>query len=445
MQRIRFVQGSQRDSSAPWASSARLINLYSEDVPESPNSSILRACYGMALQQQLDGVFIRDLQEVGGKLYAVLPGGFYRLDDGTATTLATAPDGLTGAISRNFDAVTATIGGVLYAHDTLTLATTTPATGLSAGVAWVEFLAGRTICGEIGTGKFAWSDVADPNTFPGLNFAVAEAREDQVIRGMVVGNALYLFGAKTTEVWGVAGSGEAAFLPTGIVIDRGLKAFGLACVADGAIFAIGDDGIAYLAAGDQLRPVSTPAVNAAIAAGEPQTCCFWEERGHKFCAITFRDRPTWVFDTSTGRWWERAEGTAKQPWRGRVCAKLGNTWVVGASDGATYDLRPILTDAGDVHFREATSSTLEVNGGWFTVAAIEVLTGAGFQAGSVMLAAGDGVAFGQPRALPLPAVGEFQGRTMFRALGRHRRFAARVSMTDNADIPLYGDARVQVA
>jgi hypothetical protein len=34
---------------------------------------------------------------------------------------------------------------------------------------------------------------------------------------------------------------------------------------------------------------------------------------------------------------------------------------------------------------------------------------------------------------------------VFRALGRHRRYAARISMTDNADIPLYGDARVEVA
>jgi hypothetical protein len=445
MPRLRFVTSSQRDSSAPGASSARLINLYSEDVPDSPNSSILRACYGMDLMQQLDGVFIRDLQEVGGFLYAVLPGGFYRLNETGVTLLASTPNGLTGAISRNFDAVTACIGGVLYAHDTLTLATTTPATGLDGGVAWVEFLAGRTICGEIGTGKFAWSDVADPNTFPGLNFAVAEAREDEVIRGMVVGNALYLFGAKTTEVWGVGGSGEGAFLPTGLVIDRGIKAFGLACVADGAIFAVGDDDIAYLASGGQMRAISTPAVNAALAGGEPQTCCFWEERGHKFCAITFRDRPTWVFDVATGRWWERAEGADRAAWRGRVCAKLGADWVTGATDGAIYKLRPILTDAGGVHYREATSSTLEVDGRWFTVAAVEILTGAGFQAGSVMLASGNGIAFGQPRAMPLPAVGEFQARTMFRALGRHQRYAARVSMTDNADIPLYADARVEVA
>lgn len=444
MPRLRFVTSSQRDSSAPGASSARLINLYSEDVPDSPNSSILRACYGMDLMQQTGGVFIRDLQEFNGFLYAILPGGLYRISESAVTLLSVALDGPTGAISRNYDAVTACIGGQYLAHDTTTGVTTTPSTGLSGGVAWVEFLAGRTICGEVGTGKFAWSDVADPTTFPGLNFAVAEAREDAVIRGLVVGNALYLFGTKTTEIWGVGGAGESAFLPTGVVLDRGIKAFGLACVADGAIFAIGDDNIAYLAAGGQMRAISTPAVNAALASGEPQTCCFWEERGHKFCAITFRDRPTWVFDVATGRWWERGEGVTRGAWRGRVCAKLGSTWVVGGADGATYKLRPILTDAGGVHYREATSSTLEVDGRWFTVAAVEVLTGAGFQPGSVMMATGNGVSFGMPRALPLPAVGEFQARTVFRALGRHQRFAARVAMTDNADIPLYADARVEV-
>lgn len=445
MPRLRFVTSSQRDSSAPGASSMRLINLYSEDVPESSNSSILRACYGMDLMQQIDGVFIRDMQEIGGFLYAILPSGFYRIAENSLVLLQAASGGETGSVSRNFGAVTAAIGGDLFVLDTTTNAVTTPDPGLTGGAAWVEFLAGRTICGEVGTGKFAWSDVADPNTFPGLNFAVAEAREDEVIRGMVVGNALYLFGRKTTEVWGIGGSGENAFLPLGLVLDRGLKAFALACIADGAIFAIGDDGIAYLAAGDQLRPISTPAVNSAIRDGEPQTCTYWEERGHKFCAITFRDRPAWVFDISTARWWERAEGPERAPWRGRVCAKLGADWVVGAADGATYKLRPIMADAGGVHYREATSATLEVDRGWFTVAGLEVLTGAGFETGSVMLATGDGVAFGMPRAIPLPAVGAFNARSVARALGRHRRFAARLSMTDAADIPLYGDAKVEIA
>ena len=424
----------------------RLINLYSEDVPESPNSSILRACNGMQAVAQLDGVFIRDVKEIGGNLYAILPNGFYRIASSGVTTLLSAASGDdTGGVSRNLNAVTACTGGVLYVLDLQTSAVTTPATGLDGGVAWVEFLAGRTICGEVGTGKFAWSDVADATTFPGLNFAVAEAREDEVVRGMVVGNYLYLFGRKTTEIWAPAGFGETAFLPLNVVIDRGLMSYGLACVADGAVFCVGDDGIAYLASGDQFRAISTPAVNAAILSGQAETCTYWEERGHKFCAITFRDRPAWVFDVSTGRWWERGEGVNRLAWRGRVCAKLDGVWHVGASDGAVYQLRPIRADAGGVHYREATSATIGEMGGWFTVAEIEVLTGAGFETGSVMLATGDGVVFGQPRALPLPAVGAFQARTLFRALGRHRRFAARLSITDDADIPIYGDAMVRLA
>lgn len=444
MPRIRFVTSSQRDTSAPGASTSRLINLYSEDVPESQNSGILRACYGMQLMQQIDGVFILAMEEIGGFLYAVLPSGFYRVDESGVVLLAAASGGTTGAISRNLDTVTACVGGRYFVYSTITSVVTEPATGLSGGVAWVEYLAGRTICGEVGTGKFAWSDVATPGTFPGLNFAVAEAREDEVIRGLVVGNALYLFGRKTTEVWGVGAAAENAFQPLGVVIDRGLKAFGLACLADGAVFAIGDDDIAYLVSGDQKRAISTPAVNAAIRDGVPETCTYWEERGHKFCAITFADRPAWVFDIATGRWWERGEGTDRHAWRGRVCAKLGENWIVGADDGGTFKLLPILTDAGGVHYREATSGTYERNGDWFTVPLIEVLTGAGFETGSVMLAIGDGVSFGQPRAQALPAVGQFKGRAVYRALGRHRIFAARLSMTDNADIPLYADARVEI-
>jgi hypothetical protein len=446
MTTLAFVRSSSRDSTSPASNPARLINLYAEDIPPTGKASaLLRATYGMELLADLPGVFVRDMYEYSGAVYVIQPGGFYRVTAEGVTTLATTATGETGNISRNLNAVTACIGGAYYVLNTTTNAVTSPATGLDGGVAWVAYLAGRTIAGEVGTGVFRWSDVADATVFPGLNVATAEAREDQTIRGIVVGNQIYLFGAKTTEVWQPEGAAESAFAPLGLVIDRGLKAFGLACVADGAIFFIGDDDIAYLMAGSDKRAISSPAVNSAIRDGEAQTCTFWEERGHKFCAITFRDRPTWVFDMATGLWWERAEGPTRKAWRGRICAKLGADWLVGATDGSVYKLRPIYTDAGEVHYREATSYALEREGEWFTVAKLCIKTGAGFASGSVMLEIGDGVSFGQVRHVPLPAVGDFRGRSDVRALGRRKIAVARISMTDPVDIPLYGDVDLVLA
>lgn len=443
---LSFVRRSSRNDDAFGANPARLVNLFPEPAGEGGRTtSLLWPCYGMQEKDALDGVFVRAMYEYETDVYAILPGSFYRVSALGAVKLGAVPLGDTAAISRNLDAVTACIGGSYYVWDTAASSLSSPATGPVSGVAWVEYLAGRTIIGEEGTGKFAWSDIADPATFPGLNFATAEAREDETVRGIVVGNYLYLMGKTTTEVWAPVGSGANAFGPTGAVLDRGLRSFGLACVADGAIFAVGEDNIAYLFAGNEFRAISTPAVNASIAGGQPETCVFWAERGHKFCAITFSDRPTWVCDLATGEWWERAEGPNKGAWRGRHAARLGQDWLVGGSDGTVYRLQESATDAGSPLYREATSYVLGNGDDWITVAELEIGTSAGVETATIQLEVGeDGVTFGLPIMRELPPVGNFSGKTIFRALGRRKRHVVRLSMT-GAPLAIYGDCRVRTA
>ena len=444
MTQISFVASSARDTTAIGSNPARLLNLYHEPVETGGRTAnILRPAYGMGEFAQLDGVFVRDLIEYDGFLYAILPGGFYRVRSDGAVLLGTTALGETATLSRNLNAVTACIGGAYYVWDTAGVSLSSPSGGAVTDVAWVEYLAGRTIRGEVGTGKFDWSDIADPSTFDGLNVATAEAREDETIRGIVAGNLLYLMGRKTTEIWQASGLGGAnAFQPLGVVVDRGLKSFGLVCIADGAVFAIGDDDIAYIIAGNNAAPVSSPAVISAVRDGQPESCMFWEERGHKFCAITFFDRPTWVYDLSTRVWWERCEGPERQPWRGRVAAKLGD-WIVGGADGGLYTLTPIATDAGAVLYREATSYALDREG-WFTIAELEFKTSAGFESGEIAVEIGDGVTFRRPRIVPLPAVGKYDGKTKIRRLGRHKLAVARISMTGPA-LSIFADCNVVVA
>ena len=445
MPRLTFVRSSARDSTSIASNPARLLNLYPEPVgEEGRTTALLRPVYGMTEIGQIDGVFIRDMIEDGGFLYAISPSGLFRATLTSVVRLGDTAAGQTANLSRNLGAVTGCIGGAYFHWDIPTSTLSSPATGpIDNGVAWVEYLAGRTIIGEIGSGTFAWSEIADATTFPGLNFAVAEAREDATIRGFVIGNNLYLFGEKTTEIWGPAGSGANAFGPLGVVIERGLKSFGLVCAADDAIFVVGSDDIAYLMAGNEAIPVSTPAVTSAIRDGEPQSCTFWDERGHKFCAITFSDRPAWVLDLATKVWFERAEGPLALPWRCRKAAKLGD-WVVAGDDGGLYALRESQLDAGEPLYREATSLPLENDFQWFTVAELEIMTGAGFETGSIALSFGDGIVFGLPQQLPLGGVGVFDQRSIYKALGRHRLFVARLSMTGPL-VPIYADCRVRLA
>ena len=210
------------------------------------------------------------------------------------------------------------------------------------------------------------------------------------------------------------------------------------------MFLIGSDGIAYVAAGIEWRAVSTPAVHTAIRDGQPTHCLYWEERGHKFCSIVFRDRPAWVYDLTTGEWWERAEGPAKAPWRATHSAYMGGQWLVGATDGQFYTLSDAVRDDGAALYREATSVAAYFEGRWFRVAALEFQLGLGFDPVSIMLEIGDGVTFGPVMAKSF-SPGQIGGRAIFRALGAHRTAVARLSITDPVEVPIYADANLVLA
>lgn len=443
MRPVSLVLGTERDASATGAHTARLVNLYSEGVGAGGTTdAVLRSCFGMDALADLDGVFVRAMAAYDGAVYVLMSGSLWRVEGGGATRLATVATGSRGSLSWNLGKLSLCINEQYYVWDGTTL--TTPATGAVSGVVWVEYLAGRTIIGEAGSDKFAWSDIGDPSTFGGLNFATGEAREDATVIGLVTGDVLYLMGERTTELWAPAGSGANAFARVGVVIERGVKARALACKAAGALFFIGDDDVCYLLSGNTLLPVSPPWVNRAISGDRPEAVFYWEERGHKFCAVAFRHRPAAVYDMATKEWWERAEGVNKLPWRARRAARLGDDWLVCGHDGAVMALRDQRTDAGGVLYREATSATL-APGAWFSVPEVQVRVGGGYEAGTLGLMVGDGEAFGQVQIRPLPAVGDFGGWLTFRALGRHKAACLRLIQTDTADVPIFSTAMVRTA
>jgi len=352
------------------------------------------------------------------------------------------PNGDRGGLSWNLDKLALCIGGAYRVWDGAALSS--PSTGPVSGVSWVEYLAGRTIIGGDGTDRCACSDIGDPETFNGLNFATAEAREDSTVVGLVVGDVLYLLGERTTELWAPAGAGAQAFSRLSVLTDRGVKARDLACKAAGAVFFVGDDDVCYLLAGSDLTPVSPPWVINAIREGRPRTAIYWEERGHRFCAVTFSDRPACVCDLTTRHWWERAEGPGKLPWRARMTARLGSEWAICGDDGAVMLLRDVGTDAGGVLYREATSVPF-APGRWFRLAEVHLRLGSGDGPGRIGLQAGDGETFGPLRIADLPPVGRFGESVKFYGMGGYRFACLRVVQTDEADAPIFATALARVA
>lgn len=440
---VEFVGSGARDTSSPWANTSRLYNCWGEKVEAGGRAQrILRPVLGMEAYATTADVFIRDMFDLDGTLYAAAGDNAYQIAAGSATNLGTIGFG-DANFSRNYAKLTLTSGGKYYVWNGITLVE--PTAGAFSSFGSVDFLAGRTLLTEKAGSKIQWSDLADPNTLPGLNVASAESRSDAIIRGLVSGGLYYVLGEKSTEIWGATGNGGAsafALLP-GMVRDVGLAAFGLVCRVDGGLFLVGNDGIVYLAAGTTFTPVSIAPVATAIKDGTPVSCLYWEDRGHKFAAIVFNDRPAWVYAFTTGEWFERGEGVDYQSWRARVSVKSGD-WLIGAEDGGIYTLTG-LEDAGKPLLREATAFPVYADGAYFSVPEMEVFASSGAADASVMLTVCKDGIWQLPRAGTLSRAGQDRSRALFRGLGRAREFTFKVGVSDPVDVPLWSAARLRTA
>lgn len=442
---------SAADQSNPQANPARLLNMFREPVPVATQwgkpRHLLRQVQGLKQWADSGEIFARDLINMDGVLHGAFGNHLYRFGaDGTPAQLAPLRAGPT-YLARNAERITIASDGHYFVWSGTFLSE--PAPGAFDRFGSVSYLAGRTILTELDGNRFQWSDIDDPSTLNGLNFASAEQRDDKLLRGLAVSGVLMLFGERSTEIWSATGLGGASafgLLP-GAVVDTGIKAPALAVAIGGGVFCIGSDGIAYIAAGTQWQAVSTPAVNTAIAGSDPKRCLYWEYRGHKFAAVTFGSCPAWVYDLTTQEWHERAQGQG--PWQAAVAVPYGSGFAFGATDGKVYT--PVLdgTDAGGTLYRQATSGLLDNGGGYFTIDECEFGASYGFQqmnqsAALQLEVSRDGVTWGRSESVDLGFDGDFMKRAVFRRLGTSRKFAMRLTLSDPCDFSVYSDANVRL-
>lgn len=422
-----------RDATSPQANPSRLINCFREPGQRT----LLRAVEGLVEYGDTGSVLVGDMMDLDGVTYAIAGQTLYRLPNEAVATLSLGEQFL----GRNGAAITAVSGGRYYVWANGGL---TEPVGIFTSYGSVTYLNGRTILSEGVGNRFEWSDIAAPETLNGLNFATAEQRDDNLLRVMAINGVIMAFGERSTEIWaatGAGGSGAFSLLP-GAVVDIGIKARKLVADIGGAAFIVGNDGVAYLAASTQWQPVSIPAVNVAIRDGNPQNCVFWEYLGHKFAAITFQDRPAWVYDLATKEWFERAEGQEGR-WTIAAACRRGQSFLFGAVSGKVYQGGTGGQDMGGTMYHEATSGLIEQDGAFFNINQIEFGASYGFQpeAATLLLEASrDGATWSRQGSVDLGQDGDFARRAVFRRIGRSRKRAFRVSWTGN--MSLYADANV---
>lgn len=452
---VEFVGQSAQSETARGAGTSRLLNLYREPVTEGDLTRyILRPVPGQVSVHMPPNEFQRAMQWVDNNIYTASGGKLNVLgDDGVPSEIGSIPDDVNTSIAGNVGYVTVVSGGRYYTWDGTTL--TEPTTGAFSNFGSVETIGQRQLLTELGGRRIQWSDIADPDTLNGLNFATTEAGEDNNIRGVALNGNYWVFKERSIEIWyetGSADEAEAFARVSGGVLTTGLKSFNLVTKMRGGLFFIGSDDIAYVTAGSGLKPVSTQPVARDIREKTPTHCFFYEHEGHKFCVLRFSDRPAWVFDFATNEWHERSEGVDHGSWDAVGAAKeTGGSWLVASELGGIYRMSNVAEDKGGVLYRRAVSRSAQNGGKRFRVPEIEFRADYGTVPTDdavqlmVRFSRDRGNTWSDERRVAMGNSGEYTNRVIFRSLGQFRQLTARIDITHGYELPLFSDVELRLA
>lgn len=454
MQRIVFAGQGLQDDDNVQASPGRFLNLYRDRVG-SPEKTVftLKAALGTTLRSTLPELFVRDMSEIGGLLYAVANTGLYQVNaDGTSVLLGTVAAGMDSQVFGDVSNVCVVSGGRYYLWDGTMFSEPSSAgefTEFSGGA----FLRGYVFLSEKDGRGFRWSGQLDAASLPALNFSTADGEDDNIVRLMPVSGRLMVMKQRTIEIWALTGeANENAIRPLpGALIEVGLKAQSLVTKTRGGVFWVGDDNTAYISSGAGAQPVTgeAPAVETAFQQSNPTDVVYWEDEGHKFCAVRFSDRPAWVYDFSSGLWWERSYDVTHEPWPVTSTAKAYGSWFGGDENGQVLQFTRNTKDVGAAMRRSVVSQPIYMNGLPFTVDELEITgrvgrSDLGRDARVMVRASRDGgITFGPEKTRSLGRIGEFDKIVKVNGLGWFERSAVfEISITDPAELTLNGSGNV---
>lgn len=329
------------------------------------------------------------------------------------------------------------------------------------GADQVTFQDGYLIFNKPGTEEFYLSGL-NAITFDALDIGTAEGLPDNLTGLISDQRNLYLFGSLSTEIFYDSGNTfpferiQGAFIPVGCT-----AAFTVANLQQ-AVYFLGQDkdgrGIVYRIQGYQAERISTHALEkviAGISANSLSSSRAWTyvQGGHGFYCLTFPGgESTWVFDTATSLWHERAYLSLGDTFRHRAdCHAFAyNTNVVGDyQNGNIYALDPtVYSDNGAaiLRMRAAPHITKGLNRVFHSRFTLDMETGVGL----------DGIAQGtDPQAIldwsddgghtwsnekqkSFGKIGKTKARVVFNRLGASRDRVYRVKITDPVKVTLLG-------
>lgn len=445
--KLEFAGQTARDQDNVQANPSRLVNCYREPtVPGGRTNYVIKSVLGTELTAQVSGVFVRAIERVNKKTYVIHAGSASEVDltTGSVTLLDAVDDSVNASISGNNGDVVFASGGKYYRWDGAAM--NEPTAGAFTAIGSVTFIANRTVLTELDGRRFEWSDVADANNLPGLNFSTADGRDDNIIRGVAINGMLYLFKEESIEVWFPTGQANAAAFErqAGGIIDVGLKAHDLLALFDGGAFMVGDDNRAYIVS-NGLTPVSTPNIETMIEQNGPLHCTVYGDEGHTFLCIHFQDSPSACYDMATGEWHERAFDADLEPWAVVGSIRHEGKWYIARTGGNIEKMVRSNMDVSTPLVRELVSRTADNEGDWFPINQLEIMPRQGFTAGTIELSMSrdGGVTWGSPKPRSIGPVGAYGATVKWNALGSFKQATAKLRISDAVDVSIDATMRVK--
>lgn len=331
------------------------------------------------------------------------------------------------------------------------------------GADTVTFQDGYFICNNPGTGQFFISGLYDGFTWDALDFATAEGSPDATLAVLSNQRQLWIFGAKTIEVWWNSGATDFPFSRIdGAFIEYGcIAAFSVAKLANTVIWlgaGHNGHGVVWMADGYHAKRVSNHGVELALQGyGDLSGATSWtyQQNGHDFYVLNIPTADaSWVFDVSTEQWHERCSITAL----GTLSRSRPETYTYAFDDhvvgdyanGDIYALdESIYTEDGNPLVRMRRSPHLSANMKrlFFSKFELAARVGVGLSGSPVIgidpqveLRYSDdfGHTWSPAQSRSLGLVGEYAKRVIWRRLGQSRTRVFEVRVSDPVEVAFLG-------
>jgi len=441
-----------------------MVNLYPVAAEQGKETTALYGTPGLDLFATAGNGPIRNcFAATNERSFAVSGSDLYEvLSNGTTSSLGTL-DQSSGIVSM------AENGFQLAICDGVSVYIFTYATDVFEKVADLDLPTAGTICFIDGyfvinkndTGSFYISGLYDGTSWDALDFATAESSPDRLVRVYSAIGQLWLFGARTAEIW--TNTGDSAFpfeRISGAKMEMGCLAPHSVVEFDNSIFWLGTDhngsGIVYRAQGFTPSRISTSAIERLIqdtADQENIRAYTYQEDGHSFYVITGGSLSTsLVYDLTTQVWHERAYknefGEYEQHLANCHMFSFGKHLVGDRRNGKIYDMSiHIFSDNGDYITRERIYTHISDENKRIRYNKLEIgfETGVGLQSGqgsdpmvSLQLSKAGARTWSDEYTTSIGAVGNYRAKAVFRRLGISEIMTFKIKISDPVKVAITG-------